>query len=89
MSLKLPQIPPAGAPITTGQLHTILQDITNCIRVLETRFPAKPDRHFNFIRKTIQFLEVTTLDGDGCPDETDWREYDIPLFSDKDSDIDD
>ena len=89
MSFRLPIIPAAGTPIKPGDLHNILRDIVNCLRALSVPPPPKPDLSDSFIRKTVQFLEVTSLLENGCPDEQEWREYDIPLYSDKASTIDD
>ncbi len=36
-----------------------------------------------YIEKTIYFLEVSTVDGDGCPDSTEWHRYTIPIITDE------
>ena len=39
-----------------------------------------------YLEKEVYFLEVTYIDGDGCPDTQEWHKYTIPIISDSTED---
>lgn len=94
---QLPPLPPKHTlPIA---LWTVLDKIITFLKALTIRGDNKTIRVNQtdggitisailppgkvYIEKTIYFLEVSTVDGDGCPNGMEWHKYTILLITDE------